>query len=186
MTLIFQDQEELYHEINNGNQFTMKRILLFFFILFTINTVFAQDFRQAVGIRAGWTGGFEYRVFTDDYNSYKFLFSSRDRGLQLHAMKEFHRYDLFDFTDQLTFVFGGGIHLGYERWDVRYYNYNTSYYRTRSALIAGLDALAGLEYTFYTVPISLGFEVKPYFDLWGRDIFDVNIFDFAFTAKYLF
>ena len=178
--------EELFQKINHSKSFIMKRLLLLLFIFFSVNAVFAQEFRQAVGIRAGWTGGFEYRVFTDDYNSYKFLLSGRDRGVQIHAFKEFHRYDLFDFTDQLTFVFGGGLHLGYERWDVHYYNYNTSYYRTRSSIIVGLDALAGLEYTFYTVPVSVGIEVKPYFDLWGRDIFDLNIFDFAFTAKYLF
>ena len=183
---MFQDQEELFQKIKYWKLFIMKRLLFLLFIFFTVNTVFAQEFRQAVGIRAGWTAGFEYRVFTDDYNSFKFLLSSRERGLQLHAMKEFHRYDLFDFTDQLTFVFGGGLHAGYERWDVHFYNYNTSYYRTRTSLIAGIDGLAALEYTFYTVPVSLGFEVKPYFDLWGREIFELNLFDFAFTAKYLF
>ncbi len=164
----------------------MKRLLFLLLIFMFANAVSAQEFRQAVGIRAGWTSGFEYRIFTDDYNSYKFLLSSRDRGLQLHAFKEFHRYDLFDFTDQLTFVFGGGVHVGSERWDEHYFDYNTSYFRTRTALIAGIDGLAGLEYTFYEVPISVGLEVKPYFDLWGKEFFDLNLFDFGLTVKYLF
>ena len=164
----------------------MKRFLFLLLIFIIGKAAFAQGFHQAVGIRAGWTSGFEYRIFTDDYNSYKFLLSTRDRGIQFHAFKEFHRYDLFDFTDQLTFVYGGGAHVGYQRWDERYYNYNTSYYRTRTSLIAGIDLLAGLEYTFYEVPVSVGFEVKPFFDLWGRNFFESNIFDFAFTAKYLF
>lgn len=164
----------------------MKRLLFLLMTFLLANAAFAQEFHQAVGIRAGWSAGFEYRVFTDDYNSYKFLLSSRDRGLQLHALKEFHRYDLFDFTSQLTLVFGGGVHVGYERWDEPYFIYNTSYFRTTTALIAGIDGLAGLEYTFYEVPVSVGFEVKPYFDLWGRKFFNFNLFDFAFTAKYLF
>ena len=44
----------------------------------------------------------------------------------------------------------------------------------------------GLEYVFYEAPISIGLEVKPYFDLFGREVFHVQLFDFAFTVKYLF
>ncbi len=164
----------------------MKRLLLI--SAFTILTchAFSQDFRQAVGIRAGFTGGVEYRIYTDELNSYKFLLGSRDRGLIAHAMKEWHRLDLFTFTDQLNFVYGAGLHVGYERWDQQYYNYNTSYYVTRTAFIAGLDGLAGLEYMFLEVPLSVGFEVKPYFDFFGREMFDFELFDFALTVKYHF
>lgn len=164
----------------------MKRLLLFSAFVVLSCTTFSQGFKQAVGIRAGYTGGVEYRIYTDDLNSYKFLLGSRERGVLAHALKEFHRYDLFTFTDQLNFVFGAGVHAGYERWDQQYFNYNTSYYVTRTAFIAGLDGLAGLEYMFRDVPISLGFEVKPYFDLFGREMFDFQLFDFAFTAKYHF
>ena len=164
----------------------MKRLLLISTFIFLSCQVFSQGFKQAAGIRAGLTGGLEYRIYTDDLNSYKFLLGSRERGLLVHAIKEFHRYDLFTFTDQLNFVFGAGVHIGYERWDQQYYNYNTSYYVTRTAFIAGLDGLAGLEYMFRDVPISLGLEVKPYFDLFGREMFDFQLFDFAFTAKYHF
>lgn len=164
----------------------MKRLLLISaFVMFCCH-VFSQDFKQAIGIRAGFTGGMEYRIYTDEENSYKFLLGSRGRGVVAHALKEFHRYDLFTFTDQLNFVFGAGLHAGYERWDQQYYNYNTSYYVTRTAFIAGLDGLAGLEYMFLEVPLSLGFEVKPYFDFFGREMFDIELFDFAFTLKYHF
>ena len=164
----------------------MKRLLLLLLIFMFGTAAFAQEFHQAIGIRAGWTSGFEYRVFTDDYNSYKILLGNRDRGIQLHVLKEFHRYDLFEFTDQLIFVFGGGVHVGYERWDKRYYYFNTSYSNTQTSLIAGIDGLAALEYLFYEVPVSVGFEVKPYVDFWGKENFHLNPFDFAFTVKYLF
>ena len=164
----------------------MKRLLFISAFVILSCQVFSQGFKQAAGIRAGLTGGLEYRIYTDDLNSYKFLLGSRERGLLVHAIKEFHRYDLFTFTDQLNFVFGAGVHIGYERWDQQYHNYNTSYYVTRTAFIAGLDGLAGLEYMFRDVPISLGLEVKPYFDLFGREMFDFQLFDFAFTAKYHF
>jgi hypothetical protein len=93
---------------------------------------------------------------------------------------------LFDFSEQLVFFYGAGLHAGYESWDEpRYYN-NDRWFTTRSSIIAGLDGLAGVEYVFYEIPISVGLEVKPYFDLFGREMFDVHLFDFALTIKYLF
>ncbi len=164
----------------------MKRLYLSLILVFTCFFCFSQDFKNAVGIRAGLTGGVEYRIYTDELNSYKFLLGSRDRGLVFNVMKEFHKLDLFDFTDQLYLVYGGGLHVGYERWDEQHYNYNYSYNVTRTAFIAGLDGLAGLEYLFREVPVSLGLEVKPYFDFFGREMFDFQFFDFAFTVKYHF
>ncbi|MBT3385594.1 MAG: hypothetical protein HN778_14785 [Prolixibacteraceae bacterium] len=164
----------------------MKRILIL--IIFLVNGLFlqAQGFNQAVGIRGGLSSGFEYRFFTDDANSYKLLLSTRDRGLQLHAFKEFHQYDWFEFSDQLVFFYGAGIHAGFESWDIVRYQYNTSWHETRTALLAGIDGLVGIEYVFYEAPISFGIEVKPYFDVFGREIFKIQLFDFAFTLKYLF
>lgn len=161
-----------------------KAFLILFIVLPTIS--FAQLFENAVGIRGGLTAGFEYRFYTDDANSYKFLLGTRDGGVQFHALKEFHQYDLFEFTDRLVLVYGAGMHIGYEQWDKHYVDGNTSWYEDRTAFLAGLDGLVGVEYLFYEVPISLGFEVKPYFDLLGREMFNVQLFDFAFTVKYLF
>lgn len=164
----------------------MHRFLLILVLLMFSVSGFSQEFKQSVGFRAGLTSGFEYRIFSDDINSYRFLLGTHDRGMVVNVLREFHKPDLFEFSDQLVFVYGAGIHVGYERWDEMYYSYNTSYYRTRTAFIAGLDGLAGLEYTFYEVPITLGLEVKPYFDFFGRDMFGIQPFDFAFTARYNF
>ena len=164
----------------------MKRLLLFSTLIILSCGAFSQEFRQAVGIRAGYTGGVEFRIYTNELNSYKFLLGARERGAVFHAIKEFHRPDLFSFTDQLNFVYGFGVHAGYERWDQRYYHYQRSNYVTHTAFIAGIDGLAGLEYMFREVPVSLGVEVKPYFDLFGREMFDLGLFDFAFTVKYHF
>lgn len=164
----------------------MKRIL--FIILFTFPALLlnAQGYTKSIGIRGGFSSGFEYRFFTDDVNSYKLLLSTRNQGVQLHAFKEFHQYQLFSFTDQLVFFFGAGAHVGFESWDVVKYRNNMRWYDTKTAVIAGLDGLAGLEYVFYEAPVSIGIEVKPYFDLFGQEFFDVQLFDFAFTIKYLF
>ncbi len=161
--------------------------LLFFIILASFGlSANAQEFRNGVGLRLGWSTGFEYRIFSGETESYKFLLSTRDKGVQIHALKEFHQYDLFNFTDQLVFFYGGGIHAGYERWNVVHYYNNTQWYDTHTAFIAGVDGLVGLEYVFFRAPVSLGIEAKPYFEFFGREFFDIQIFDFAFTVKYLF
>jgi hypothetical protein len=161
---------------------------IFFILLFLVAgiTAHGQGYHQAVGIRGGLSSGFEYRYFTDDLNSFKVLLSTRDNGIQLHGFKEIHTYDLFDFAYQLVFFYGAGAHVGYEQWDeVRYLN-NSRWFDTKTSFIAGLDALLGVEYVFDAAPVSLGLEVKPYFDLFGRRNFDLQLFDVAFTVKYLF
>ena len=164
----------------------MKKFILLFTLFLSAILSDAQGFKHAIGIRGGISSGFEYRFYTDDSNSYKFLLGTRNHGVQLHALKEFHRYDLFDFSEQLVFFYGAGIHAGYESWDEVHYLNNTRWYDSRTALIAGLDGLAGVEYVFYEVPVSVGFEVKPFFDVFGKNSFRIQPFDFAFTIKYLF
>lgn len=164
----------------------MKRFLLCTALAIIGFSVFSQDFRYAAGIRAGYTAGVEFRIYTDELNSYKFLLGTRQNGAVIHALKEFHQPGLFSFTNHLNFVYGGGLHVGYERWNRRYYRTNSSYYVTNTDFIAGIDGLAGLEYMFPEVPLSLGIEAKPYFDLFGRKVFDLELFDFAFTVKYHF
>ena len=165
----------------------MKKLLFILLLFFaTALTVEAQQFSKAVGIRAGLTSGFEYRFYTDDVNSYKILLTARNHGTQIGIMKEFHKYDLFDFSDQLVFIYGIGVHGGYEWWHEAHYELNRTWYNSKASLVAGLDALAAVEYTFYEYPVSVGFEVKPFFNVWGQKAFDLKLFDFAFTLKYLF
>ena len=166
----------------------MKTIQLIFLgiLLFTVGAK-AQEYNHAVGVRGGVSSGFEYRVFTNDFNSYKFLISSRyDRGFQLTALKEFHEYEMFSWSDQLVFFYGVGVHVGYERWHEYYYTSDVRFSESKNSFVTGLDGLAGIEYNFYEAPISVGMEVKPFFNVLGRKTFDVQLFDFAFTFKYLF
>lgn len=164
----------------------MKHVVLI--SLFLVTAIFSrgQGFNQALGIRGGFSSGFEYRYYTDDTNSYKLLLTVRDQGVQLHAMKEFHKYDLFDFAYQIVFYYGFGVHAGYESWEIRKYAGGSRREVSQASVIAGLDVLLGLEYVFDVAPVSAGLEVKPYFDLFGRTSFDFVPHDFAFTVKYLF
>lgn len=167
----------------------MKHTIIFGLLLCAAISGFTQGANRAVGIRGGLSSGFEYRVFSEELNSYKVLLSTRKDGLQLTGMKEFHRPDVFDVGEELSFVYGVGAHVGFESWYVdRYHPYEPYDWWTvkRRGVIAGLDALAALEYTIPTIPLVVGIEVKPYFNLFGKNFFDIQPFDFAFTVKYVF
>jgi hypothetical protein len=56
----------------------------------------------------------------------------------------------------------------------------------RTGPIVGLDALAAVEYAIPQVPLVAGIEAKPYFNLFGKNFFQLQPFDFAFTLKYTF
>jgi len=168
---------------------TMKHFLISGILLCFALTGFSQSTEKAIGIRGGLSSGFEYRVFSGDQSSYKALFSFRRSGLQLTGLKEFHQPDVFNIGEDISFVYGVGAHVGFESWHTdQNYDYPPydPYRARKSGLIAGLDALAGLEYTIPTVPLVAGLEVKPYFNLFGENFFQLQPFDFAFTLKYTF
>lgn len=168
----------------------MRQIHLLCIFLIVSFSGFTQEPEKVVGIRGGISSGFEYRVFSGELNSYKALLSFRRQGLQLTGLKEFHRPDAFDFCEELSFVYGFGAHAGFETW--HRYNYyddqdlHTMSRENRTGPIVGLDALATVEYAIPQVPLVAGIEAKPYFNLFGKNFFQLQPFDFAFTLKYTF
>lgn len=167
----------------------MKHTIIIGLLLCAALAGFTQGANRAVGIRGGISSGFEYRVFSEEQGSYKVLLSTRKDGLQLTGLKEFHRPGVFDAGEELSFVYGVGAHVGFESWYVDRYRPYEPYElwaHKRTGVIAGLDALAALEYTIPTVPLVVGIEAKPYFNLFGEHFFDIQPFDFAFTLKYVF
>lgn len=169
----------------------MKQFHFLAFILLLALPGYSQGPDQALGIRGGLSSGFEYRVFTDDLNSYKVLLSTRlfEQGMQLTGLKEFHVLDAFDIGEDLSFVYGLGAHFGFESWYVDDFDVNfpgTIYHHRKTGPIAGLDGLAAIEYTIPQFPFVVGLEVKPYFNLFGKNFIQFQPFDFAFTVKYTF
>jgi hypothetical protein len=168
----------------------MKNVYSLIILFLLTLSGFSQGPQKAVGIRGGLSSGFEYRVFSGDLSSYKVLLSTRKRGLQLTGLKEFHIPDVFDIGEPISLVYGFGAHAGFETWNIYHYDviypYKYLYPERRTGVIAGLDALAALEYTIPQIPLVVGFEAKPYFNMFGRDFFQLQPFDFAFTVKYTF
>jgi hypothetical protein len=173
--------------ISSSTFFRMIQKVILLNMLFLCSAgINARNHEHALGLRGGISSGLEYRYYINQQNSLKLLLSSRDRGLQIHAMYEQHTKGIFDFPKRLTLVYGGGIHAGYESWHRAYYVGHTRITENVSRPLAGIDLLAGLEYPLLLLPFSFGFEVKPYIDFWGKNLVKVQPFDFAFTFKYHF
>lgn len=146
----------------------------------------AQEYNHAIGLRVGINSGFEYRYYLDYRHSLKALLSSRNRGVQFHALYEMHQYGPFGIPENFVLFYGFGAHVGYEQWNVVTYAGTQKITGTRGSLLVGVDAVGGMECRFPAVPIALGIELKPYIDLFGKNPIRFQPFDFAFTAKYLF
>lgn len=167
----------------------MKHTIISGILLCFVFAGFSQSAEKAVGIRGGVSSGFEYRVFSGDQSSYKILLSTRKDGLQLTGLKEFHQADAFDVGEELSFVYGVGAHVGFESWHRYEYQDYFPYERFRehrTGPIAGLDGLIALEYTIPAIPLVVGLEDKPYFNLFGENFFHLQPFDIGFTVKYTF
>lgn len=174
---------------NCSNISHMKPIYFLAIIMLLTLSGYTQETNMAIGIRGGLSSGFEYRAFSEDLRSYKVLLSTREQGLQLTGLKEYHVPDVFNIKEDFSFIYGFGVHAGFESW----YVYEPDVYFPATQIrikktgpIAGLDALAALEYTIPQIPFVVGIEVKPYFNVFGKNLVQFQLFDFAFTVKYTF
>ena len=92
---------------------------------------------------------------------------------------------LFD----LFFYYGVGAHTGFIREKKLYYtdcdgnDWCEDYYRKLYPVL-GLDGLIGAEYRFYSVPITIAIDFKPYLEFFGEEFFKINLYDFGLTLKY--
>ncbi|MDP4185234.1 MAG: hypothetical protein Q8862_08750 [Bacteroidota bacterium] len=148
----------------------------------------AQTYDHSVGVRVGYSSGIFYRYNVNSENSYSALLSSRDNGLQLTALREFNQKGIFGLPQEFSLIYGFGAHLGYTQWDVTslYYYPDGVYTEHKSAGVAGLDGLVGLEYNINDIPLSVGLEIKPFFDFGGEHNFEVVPQDIALTFRFNF
>jgi hypothetical protein len=142
-----------------------------------------QEYNRAVGIRGGVTSGVEYRQFFSNSKAGKILLGYRNRGLLIHGIYEVHRSDLFSSANQLSFVYGAGLHAGYQRWDKKRVIGQIVYMDVATGVVGGIDGLLALEYSLSVLPLTLGIEVKPFMDFGGEQGIEAIPWDFAFTVK---
>lgn len=120
----------------------------------------AQVYKTGIGVRAGTSSGLTIKHFTNKKSAVEALVTTRWQGLTFTGLYELND-QAFDVPN-LTWFIGGGAHLGfYNGHHTPWGEYDESY------AVLGIDGILGLEYTFKEVPINLGIDWKPSFNLFG-------------------
>lgn len=164
-------------------------VVLLTFIL--LGTAQAQEKQFQAGFRMGVTSGFTARAISNDMWALEGMLGFRSGGMQIYGLLEKRKRMEFPRTDRFFLTYGGGAHIGFVGWH-KYYAYE--YYERYNhweryanyGLAFGIDGVAGLEYQFQSVPITMGVDFKPFFEFYGPFYFRVNFWDFAFGIRYTF
>ncbi len=166
------------------------KIITIILVSFVCIQASTQEYKNAVGVRLGLTSGFTYQRQVDEFRGYKGMLSFRDGGLQITALLESYRPLYLKFTDKMYYYTGLGAHIGYTLYQpqrgiltnpLRY-----SYRYGHFSPVIGLDAIIGLEFRLDRAPLAFSLDAKPFFELFGQNIFRLSLFDIGLTIKYTF
>ena len=165
-------------------------ILTIILLLFMLHGTNAQEYKNEIGARVGLSSGITYQYHIDNFRGYKGLLSFRDGGIQLTALLESYRPLYLKFTDKMFYYTGMGAHVGYTTHQPQRgflaNPFRRYYYPGKFAPIIGLDAIAGIEFRLDRAPLAFSLDVKPFFELFGQNIFRLSLFDFGFSMKITF
>lgn len=156
----------------------MKKTIITFCILLLFTWMGkAQDYHTGLGIKAGMAPGISAKHFVTTNAALEGILTARWGGANLTGLGEFH-LPVFD-TEGMYFYYGGGIHVG--MWDSGKAKDEPA---SGNKLNLGIDAIVGLEYAFFDIPLSLGLDWKPGFNIISDSRLIID--EIAFSVRYLF
>lgn len=169
----------------------MQRIVSIFLLVISFSSVGQQLYEKSGGIRLGHTSGLTFKDFVTEDEAVEVLLSGRNDGMQLTVQYLFHHPMEFSFNDRFYLHYGIGGHIGYEKFDNIAKTLSNAagdafLYEKKSFFIMGVDANLGLEYRWLEVPVTFGFDVKPYLNFIGMRYTKVRFWDAAISFKYVF
>lgn len=166
----------------------MKKVFFALFLLVAVG-LRAQSPEFAAGFRGGLSSGLTFQQFYSHNEDVKVLLSFREGGIQLSGLMEIYKPVMISYHDQFFMYYGAGVHVGYTRYHHNRWredNKYGTYYYPRTRPVVGADGIIGIEYRIDQIPITVGFDYKPFFELFGQQLFRLSLSDFAFTIKYNF
>lgn len=166
----------------------MRKIFFALFLLLATG-LHAQRQEFAAGFRGGLSSGLTFQQFYSQNEDMKLLLSFREGGVQLSGLMEIYKPVMISYKDQFFMYYGAGVHVGYTRYHHNRWrddNQYGTYYHPRTKAVIGADGIIGIEYRIEQIPITVGFDYKPFFELFGQQFFRLSLSDFAFTIKYNF
>lgn len=159
----------------------MKKILLVLGLLFSLN-IYSQEYKYGVGARVGSSNGISLKAFVqaldDKYLAFEAIGGIRYGGYNFVGLFEFQKEIHIQKMRYAALYYYAGIgpHIGTYGLGSGYQNRDKEVYN-KSVLNFGADAVLGLEYVFADLPISLGADFRPYYDVLnpGPHYFDAGI-----------
>lgn len=163
------------------------------FLLMSSVSVKAQSYEQSAGVRAGHTSGLTYKKFLINEQAVETLLSGRNEGIQVTVSYLKHHQMEFSFNDNFFVYYGIGGHIGMERFNdleksiiLDEKGQPTFLFEDKNYFAMGVDGTIGLEYRWLSVPMTLSFDVKPYFNFIGMRYTQNKFWDAGFSFKYVF
>lgn len=169
----------------------MKFFLIAMIVLASLAADAQQLYDKSAGIRLGHTSGVTYKKFFVEDEAIELMLSGRNDGMQFTAIYQFHEPMDLAFNDRFYFHYGIGGHIGYEKFDdlakVLSNSEGTEFlYEERSFYVMGVDVDLGVEYRWLEVPVTFGFDLKPYYNFIGMRYSRTTFWDAAISLKYVF
>lgn len=156
----------------------MKRtILTGIFALLILTGINAQDYNTGIGIRGGLSNGLTVKHFISGNTALEVILATRWEGFNITGLYEIHA-NAFD-TPGLNWYYGFGGHIGF--WDGNrspWFDENDSY------TVIGIDGILGIEYNFEAIPLNIGLDWKPGFNLVGHSGFWSD--ELALSFRFIF
>ncbi len=167
-------------------------------VLGFMSSVGLAQYDKSVGLRLGSSSGVTFKKFVHAEEAVELLLSGRNDGLQVTGLYQFHKPTDWNISDRIYLNYGVGGHFGYEKRNqfsvfIDPFNipppnsFNTEIgIRNRHQFAMGIDAIIGLEYRWLSVPMTIGLDLKPYFDFIGMRTTRLRFWDSALSFKYIF
>lgn len=139
-----------------------KVALIIVLVISVVATTKAQEYKTGIGLRAGYPAGLTLKHFFSRNASFEGLLSTRWRGFEVTGLYEINK-PAFD-VERLHWYYGFGAHIGFWNGKYTYYYWGTS---GSQYTVVGIDGILGLEYNFKEIPVNLGIDWKPAFNVIG-------------------
>lgn len=153
-----------------------KLVFIFILVAGAAMSSHAQNYQNAVGLRAGLGGGVTFKHFLNRTAALEGIVYMNWNGGNITGLYEVHQGGFND--PNFKWYYGGGGHIGFynaafDRYGRRYVGGNT----------LGLDGIVGIEYTFSEAPLNLSFDWKPSVEIFGFQGFWFD--EFALSVRFV-
>lgn len=146
--------------------------------IYTVNVLAQADYETAIGARVAPASGLTVKHFTGEKSALEGILSTRWRGFVITGLYEYHQTAFG--KEAINFYYGAGAHVGF--WDES--PGNPWWDDENEHVVAGIDGIIGLEYTFESIPFNVSLDWKPALNIGLDDAFWYD--EIAFSVRFTF